>query len=262
MSKLRLPENYPYLYETHMHTTNGSICAYNTGAEMAMAYKEAGYTGIFVTEHNWGGNTAVQRQLPWRQWVDRFVRGYEEARAWGQQNGLAVFWGYEAGYDGTEFLIYGITPTFLKEHPELRQASVSEQYRIIKSAGGIVVHAHPFRDARYIPKIRLYPEYVDAVEGINGSHHNRFQAGGHSDHEDFNRSAVAYARENKLPLTAGSDMHNTRLIGAGMAFVRKLTGAADFCNSILTGEDYLLTDGICWYDRNGETVAQVIWEQE
>ncbi len=260
MPKIRLPESHPYLYETHLHTVNGSICADNTGAEMARAYKEAGYTGIFVTEHNWGGNTAVKRKLPWLQWVDHFVRGYEEAWEWGQQNGLAVFWGYEAGYDGTEFLIFGITPSFLKEHPELRQASVSEQYQIIKSGGGIVVHAHPYRDARYIPAIRLFPDYVDAVEGINGSHHNRYLDGGYYDHEDFNRNAITYATNHGLPLTAGSDMHSTRLFGAGMAFGRELTDAADFCNSILTREDYLLTDGMFWYDNSGAPLDEVLWD--
>ena len=40
-----------YKYETHLHTSEVSKCAYNTGAEMVRAYKKAGYTGIFVTDH-------------------------------------------------------------------------------------------------------------------------------------------------------------------------------------------------------------------
>ena len=32
-----------YKYETHMHTSQGSACGRSTGAEMARAYKEAGY---------------------------------------------------------------------------------------------------------------------------------------------------------------------------------------------------------------------------
>lgn len=260
MPKIRLPEKYPYLYETHMHTASGSACSDYTGREMAKAYKEAGYTGIFITDHNWGGNTAVNSRLPWRYWVDRFIQGYEEAREWGQRNGLAVFWGYEAGYDGTEFLIYGITPSFLKEHPELRGATVREQYRIIKSAGGIVVHAHPYREAYYIPEIRLFPDCVDAVEGINAYHYNRFHKSGYNDNEVFNQSAIAYAMKEKLPMTAGSDMHTTRLYGGGMAFSRKLADAADFCQRIPAGEDCLLTDGARWYDRSGEPVGEVTWE--
>lgn len=108
MQKINLPEEYPYLYETHLHTSQGSACACCTGAEMAKACKEAGYTGIIVTDHNWGGNTAVNRRMPWREWVNEFYKGYEDAKRMGDNIGLDVFPGYEAGYQGTEFLIYGI----------------------------------------------------------------------------------------------------------------------------------------------------------
>ena len=76
-------EQYPYLYETHLHTSEASACARNTGAEMARACREYGYTGIFVTDHNWGGNTAVDRALPWEEWVEGFAKGYEHAKAEG-----------------------------------------------------------------------------------------------------------------------------------------------------------------------------------
>ena len=50
-------ETQRYLYETHMHTSEASACAGSTGAQMARAYKEAGYTGIIVTDHFFYGNT-------------------------------------------------------------------------------------------------------------------------------------------------------------------------------------------------------------
>ena len=78
-------KEYPYLYETHLHTSQGSACAHNTGAQMARACKEYGYTGMFVTEHNWSGNTAVDRNLPWEEWVDQFHAGYEGAKAEGER---------------------------------------------------------------------------------------------------------------------------------------------------------------------------------
>lgn len=112
---------YRYLYETHLHTRQGSACARFTGMEMARAAKEYGYAGIIVTDHNWGGNTSVSRELSWDTWIDQFKKGYEDALEYGQKNDLDVFWGYEAGYRGTEFLIYGISPQWMKEHPELRR---------------------------------------------------------------------------------------------------------------------------------------------
>ena len=60
-----------YRYETHLHTCEGSACASASGAEMARAHKEMGYTGIFVTDHFFNGNTAVPRDLPWRERVER-----------------------------------------------------------------------------------------------------------------------------------------------------------------------------------------------
>ena len=87
---MELLKEYPYLYETHLHTSQASACAHCTGAKMAKACKKAGYTGIIVTDHNWGGNTAVNKTLPWKQWVEEFVKGYEDAAQMGERIGLDV----------------------------------------------------------------------------------------------------------------------------------------------------------------------------
>ncbi len=226
-------EGYPCLYETHMHTRPGSACAHNSGAEMAKAAHLMGYAGIIITDHNWGGNTGISRALPWEQWVDSFTIGYREALEYGQKHDLNVFWGYEAGYRGTEFLIYGVTPDWLKAHPEIRNADVKEQYRLIHEGGGMVIHAHPFREAGYIPKIRLYPEYVDGVEGINAAH----SSSGHK---------------------SSHYIHTTDLPGGGIAFRRRLTSVQDYCRAILGGEDYVLTNGDAVFDRKGNPVGSLL----
>ena len=100
-------ETQRYVYETHMHTSEASACAGSTGTQMARAYKAAGYTGIIVTDHFFYGNTSVDRSLPWEEWVRRFCLGYEHAKAEGDRIGLTVFLGWEACYEGTEFLVYG-----------------------------------------------------------------------------------------------------------------------------------------------------------
>ncbi len=247
-----LRQTYPYLYETHLHTSESSACARCTGSEMARACKEYGYSGIFVTDHNWGGNTAVDRNLDWEEWVDVFVSGYEHAKAEGDRIGLDVFFGYEAGYRGTEFLIYGIDPVWMRSTPQILNASVEEQYRLVHAAGGMVIHAHPFREESYIPEIRLYPEWVDGVEAVNATHSNS-KSSGHNN-PAFDDKAIAYARKYKLPMSAGSDIHGTHLFGGGIAFRRKLTSAKDYAHAILTGEDYVLTNGEVWYDKSGNVI--------
>ena len=59
-----LKEKYCYLYETHMHTKEGSACGRDNAADIVRAYKEAGYAGVIVTDHFFGGNTAIDRSLP------------------------------------------------------------------------------------------------------------------------------------------------------------------------------------------------------
>ncbi len=242
-------EDYPYLYETHMHTCESSACAVSTGREMAQAAKDAGYTGIIITDHNWYGNNCIDSGLGWESWIEQFCKGYENARDQGEKIGLDVFFGYESGYRGTEFLIYGVDKPWLKAHPQIKDASVSEQYRLIHAAGGMVIHAHPFREADYIPELRLFPKDVDGVEAVNGAHSSPLSMSHR--YPEFNSRAFVYARKHGFPVTAGSDIHTKRLYGGGMAFKRRLDSIEDFCRAVLGGEDYILTDGEVWYDKEG-----------
>lgn len=246
---LALNEKFPYLYETHMHTKEGSACAKAYAKDMVNAYKEYGYTGVIITDHNWYGNTAVNRTKEWNAWVTEFCKGYEHAKQEGDKVGLQVFFGYESCYSGTEFLIYGVTKEWLLEHPEIKDASIQRQFQMIHEANGLIIHAHPYREEAYIPEIKLYPEWVDGVEGINASH-SCIRSTAHNNPE-YDRLAIAYAKKYQFPMTAGSDMHNTNLFGGGIAFSRKLNGIEDYIHAIRTGEEYILTNGDEWFDKYG-----------
>ncbi len=248
-----MPKDYPYLYETHLHTSQASACANGTGYDMAKACHEAGYAGIFVTDHNWGGNTCVDRSLPWETWVREFCRGYEDAKRYADEHpDFDVFFGYEAGFGGTEFLVYNISPAWMIAHPELRSATLEAHLTMVRAAGGTVIHAHPFRQAWYIDQMRLYPDLVDGVEGVNGAHSNS-RSGGHND-PVYDERARTYAKEHGFPMTAGSDIHCTNLFGGGVAFRRRLTSLSDYCSAIRSDEDRLLTNGEVWYDKKGNPV--------
>lgn len=127
--------DYPYLYETHLHTCVSSRCAKNTAIEMMKACKEAGYAGAIITEHNWYGNHCVDDEFTWKDWITSFCKSYEHAKAWGEENDFDVFFGYEAHYDGTEFLICGVDKEWLIVPSEIKDASVSEQYKLIHELG-------------------------------------------------------------------------------------------------------------------------------
>ncbi len=221
-----------YRYETHLHTSEGSACARASGAEQVRSYYEAGYTGIIVTDHFFNGNTTVPRNLPWKERVNLFCLGYENAKAEGDRLGMDVFFGWESGYSGTDFLIYGLDKQWLIEHEGMLEWSVEEQYHRVKADGGLVVHAHPFRLAFYIPEVRLFPEYVDAVEVIN--------MGNVPLDPIYNNQAYAYALEHDLPMTSGSDIHNVPASSGGMKFGHRLTCIEDYMSAVMAREGKVL----------------------
>ena len=246
---------YSYKYETHLHTKEGSACAVSSAEEMAEALKKAGYAGFFVTNHAWGGNTSVDRSLPWREWVEKFAQGYYKAKDWGDKNDINVMFGYESGYEGTEFLIYGITPSWMADHSELHDASIREQLKIIHSAGGMVIQAHPYREEWYIPQIRLCHEYADGIEGVNATHSSHLSTA--HNNPEYDVKAIALAKKYALPMTAGSDVHSTKLFGGGMMFKHPVATPAEFISIIRSDEMYLMTDGDRIYDRYGNILKNI-----
>ncbi|HKL99626.1 MAG TPA: PHP-associated domain-containing protein [Mobilitalea sp.] len=219
-----------YLYETHLHTKEASACARIGGVEQARYYKEAGYSGIIITDHFFNGNSCVPKNLPWEERIDLFSKGYENAKQEGDRIGLDVYFGWEAGFQGTEFLIYGLSKEWLKKQLDILSWSVEEQYKKVHEAGGFVVHAHPFRIRPYISEIRLFPESVDAVEVINVGNGN----------QEYDRKASEYAQKNKLYETAGSDAHGGEKCHSGIAFMHKIVSIQDYIDSIKSREYELL----------------------
>ena len=186
----------PYLYETHLHTEEGSACGKSGGREYIPRYLDLGYTGIIITDHFYRGNCAVNRRLPWEKWVQKFCLGYENAREEGERRGLDVFFGWEETFDGDDYLVYGLDKEWLLEHPESSRWSRKQQFDEVKRYGGCVVQAHPFRQYYYIYRIHLSTGCVDAVEAANAGNESAFDA-----------LAWTYAKKFSLPVTAGSDIH-------------------------------------------------------
>lgn len=214
-----------YTYETHLHTSQASACSQVRARDYVPRYIQAGYQGIIVTDHFFRGNTSISPTLSWKEKVKQFTKGYEEAKEVGLQKGLDVFFGWEENYFGTEFLIYGLSPQWLMEHPEAARWTIAQQFEAVSAAGGCVIQAHPFRDRFYISEIRLDPHLVHGVEAFNG---------GNAPHEDAR--AKAYANYYKLPTIAGTDIHKTahwqpkELMG--VTFEKPLVSIDDFVRRI------------------------------
>ena len=223
-----------YRYETHLHTCQGSACASATGAEMARAHLNAGYTGVFITDHFFNGNTAVSAALPWKERVKRFCAGYEDARNEGERIGLQVFFGFEFNYHGAEFLIYNLDEAWLLEHEDIDLLSPRKALAIIHADGGFAVQAHPFRERDYIDHIQLFPRYIDGVEAINAANTG-------AEGKKMNRRAFEFARMFDLPVTAGSDSHHTELLyGGGIETSEPILKPLDYLHQMKNGALKLL----------------------
>jgi hypothetical protein len=216
-----------FIYETHLHTVQGSACGVSRGRDYVRKYRNLGYSGVMVTDHFYNGNTAIDRDLPWKKWVEQFCKGYEEARDEGEKIGFTVFFGWEETFKGDDYLIYGLDKAWLLEHPEAAHWSRKEQYDEVHKAGGCVVQAHPFRAAAYISTIHLSPKLCDAVEIANGGNEPEWDA-----------LASEYAKRIGLPVTAGSDIHHVEQIDNGpifgVCFENKLETIHDYVNAVRT----------------------------
>jgi hypothetical protein len=258
-----------YLYETHLHTSQSSACGSSPGHEYILKYQDLGYTGIIITDHFYRGNTAVDRSLPWKKWVDHFCRGFEDAREAGARRGLDVFFGWEETFDGDDYLVYGLDRHWLLEHPEAGSWSRKEQYQRVSRFGGCVVQAHPFRQHYYIDRICLSPGCVHAVEAANAGNHE----------QSYDALARKYAEKLGLPVTAGSDIHHQDDVREettfGIYLDKKMETIADYVEAVKTGTiaGLRMTGGRCDYrgdetvelpvdilDENGRSTGQDLWE--
>lgn len=183
-----------------MHTSETSACATASGKEQARRYKELGYDGIIITDHFFNGNCHehIRRCSSWKEKVDMFMAGFDAAKAEGDRIGLKVFFGFEYCYSGADLLTYGVGRDWLYAHPECSTVNVFDYTKMVHEAGGVIVHAHPFREAGYLQEIRLVPQWIDGIETYNGGNADNI----------YNERAKWFAESYGFVQTGGSDNHH------------------------------------------------------
>ena len=216
-----------FYVQLHLHTAESSRCARVGGADMARACKEAGYDLIVVTDHFFNANTTVPYDLAWDEQVRMLFAGYRAAREMGEKIGLTVLAGWETYTDGPEYLTYGLGEDFLIKNRDIALLPKAQYLRRVHAAGAFVTHAHPFREASYIPRFEPDPYGLDAVEAFNGRHMD----------PSFDEKARAFAARYKLPGVAGADAHNVMHIYDGaMRFPYPVTTFAEIFAAVKKGE--------------------------
>ena len=213
--------------QLHLHTAETSRCGRAGGAEMARACREAGYDLIAITDHFMNANIGCDKDIPWEQKVEFLFRGYYAAKAEGDQIGLHVIKGWETCTGGPELLTYDLGEDFLLAHPDIDKASYDEYIHLVNEAGGKIIHAHPYRQAPYIPDFAPRFDSVEAYEVYNA---------GNAD-PAWNERARLEAQEKGLLLFAGSDAHSVeRVTGGAMRFEKSVYSMVEMFEAARRGE--------------------------
>lgn len=192
-----------FLYDCHVHTAETSWCGVLPAEEMVRLYKDAGYTGIVIADHYFQEYFELLPERRWEDKVERYLAGYKAAYAAGQEWGLEVLFGIELRFHNRieDFLVFGLTPEFLVEHPRLYEHTVESFFQFSQDHGLLVVQAHPFR-----PGQRPAPaQYLHGVEVFNGNPR----------HDSGNNLALEFAERHNLIQLSCSDAHQLSDVGMG-----------------------------------------------
>lgn len=195
---------------------------------MARACREAGYDLLVITDHFFNANIGCDSGLPWEDKVEYLFRGYRAARAEGEKIGLTVLKAWETFTAGPEYITLGLDEAFLLANPGVDKVSKEEYCARVHAAGGYIIHAHPYREAPYIPKFTPDYSLVDGSEVFNGGNQDR--------DPQWDVRARAEALRRGIPMTAGSDAHRvTEVRRGGMRFPGKITGMDELIAALKAG---------------------------
>lgn len=235
-----------YKYQMHVHTCPCSGCGHISPAELCKALKDFGYQGTVLTNHFFHGYSGIDRELSWKDFIACYEKDYLDCLEEAKKYDLDIIFGIEEMVvKGLEVLCYGITPKVLYDHPELRDCSLEEFSKIMRENNVVVIQAHPYREAPYIPEPSVLPlEFIDGIEA-----HNSCNAT-----EKMNQDAFDFAKQYPhLILTSGGDAHHVeRLPFGGIKTTSRIRTSEDLARILRAGSYELIV---------GETLGKVTPKQ-
>lgn len=228
-----------YFYDLHVHSSECSACAASSVSELVKAEKAEGYSGFVLTNHFLTGNNCIPKELGWEEKVHAYWNAYLLGKETAEKLDFDVLFGIEHHYgNGQEILIYGIDIDFLVANPDMCEITPEELCQRVRSFGGFVSHAHPFRERGYIPKGNYHMDFscLDALEIYNSA--NR---------EEEDKKAQALCEELGLAYTAGNDMHYAPHFAsfphAGLVFEHRIRTNGELVSALRNREGKLKHSG-------------------
>ena len=197
-----------FRYEMHLHSSVCSKCGRQTMEEIVAELKRKGLNGAVITNHFYHGNTAVERSLPWPEFVKAYLDDYLYGEKLAEEAGIRLLFGIEEGISddpGKEVLIYGVSAEAVAAREELRGSDLKMLSDFVRSSGGVLLQAHPFRDRGYIPDPNTPPrtELIDGTEFFNAQ----------NSPESNEKSVLFAGKHPDMIHIVGSDAHWPEIIG-------------------------------------------------
>ena len=225
-----------YKYQMHIHTTPCSKCGGLTPETLCQALLENGYQGGVITNHFYHGNSGIDRSenTSWEQFVSAYEQDYLSCKKEAEKHNLDIIFSIEESVvPGLEILCYGVTPKILYDNPQLIKQDLCEWVRVMRENGVVVVQAHPFRKADYIPNPGPLPiEMIDGIEVFNRGNST-----------DENQSAWEMAEKHPhLIRTSSADAHWPNHIPyGGIISSKRITNEQELVTLLRSGEYKLIT---------------------
>lgn len=218
-----------YKYEIHCHTKEVSRCGQLPVKELVELYKNAGYSGLVLTDHYSPMTFSISELFNKKKAIKHYLKAYNEAKKYSTED-FTILLGMELRFYATinDYLVYGITEQMLYDLPFLLPIYIKKASKKLRNLGCLFLQAHPTR--KLITKAK--PEYLDGVEVFNGKA---------SDEE--NAQALEWA--NTIPhtiKTSGSDCHRKTGVGiGGIITTEKINTNDDLLRILKSGEFKLIT---------------------
>ena len=224
-----------FKYEMHLHSCEVSRCGTSESVEYVKIARDRGFSGMVFTNHFFRGNSAIDKTLPWREFVEPYREAYLRAAELGDKLDIDVLFGIEEGYgNGKECLIYGISPELIASNPDFSKQPIAELSAFVRENGGFIACAHPFRHRGYITAPDEEPDMTlfDAMEVYNRG----------NSLED-NISAEVFAKKHGFPTISGGDVHDVKDFGhSGICFPCRVKTSEELVKALKQGDFKLIVD--------------------
>ena len=188
-------EEYKNIIELHCHSAGISECSDIPGADLVRYYKEAGYSGLVITNHFYPWQPKSIKA--YEKYKENYVEEYRFIKDIGEKTGIKVYLGMEIRFEENfnDYLLYGIDEDFVINLP--RDFETFEEFvpYIRQYENIIVIQAHPFRNGMVLMDSCL----LDGIEVYNL----------HPNHNSRAGLAAKYAEMEDFEIcTCGSDFHH------------------------------------------------------